>query len=142
MTQIETYMPFINWDNSFRVNIDSIDEQHKKIMEMINDLHDSITEGAARRNLNEALVRLSVYMVKHFVYEENLFKKHNYKYQKEHKKDHDELAESITEFHKWNMNGKCKLVSDQVEFFKNKMHDHILNYDQKYVSHMYSHGVK
>jgi len=135
-------MPFMDWDEIYSVKIGSLDKQHKKIIDMINDLHDRIAEGEDRKKLDEILVHLSVYTVKHFIYEESLFKKHGYKYQQEHKKEHDELAERVTEFHKRHTIQKKGIQKELLEFFKNQLHNHLITYDQKYSNFMSNHGVK
>lgn len=142
MKQIRTFMPFMNWNAALSVNIESIDEQHKKIIDMINELHDTVKQGSKRETMDDALVRLSVYTVKHFIYEESLFKKHGYVFQKEHKKEHDELAERVTEFHKKHTIQKEEIGEDLLEFFKDMMCNHITTFDQQYIDFFSGHGVK
>jgi hemerythrin-like metal-binding protein len=136
------FMPFMNWNETLSVNIESIDEQHKKIIGMINELHDYVKQGSNRECMDGALVRLSVYTVKHFIYEESLFKKHGYTFQNEHKKEHDELAERVTDLHKKHTIQREAIGEDLLKFFKDMMCEHITTYDQQYIDFFCDHGVK
>ncbi len=136
------FIPFMDWNETYSVKIGSLDDQHKKIINMINDLYDLIERGKDRKKLDEILVRLSVYTIKHFIFEESLFKKHGYKYQKEHKKEHDDLAERVTEFHKRHTIQKKEIQKNLLEFFKDQIVNHIMSFDQKYIDFMSNHEVK
>ena len=135
-------MPFIKWGADLSVQVESIDEQHKKILEMIDELQDHVKRGSQRQCLDEALVRLSVYTVKHFIYEEALFKKHGYEHEKEHKKEHDGLADQVTEFHKKHTIQKEAIAADRLDFFREMICDHITTYDRDYINFMSAHEIK
>lgn len=38
-------MPLIEWNDSFSVKIDSIDEQHKKLVDLLNSLNEEMVQG-------------------------------------------------------------------------------------------------
>lgn len=132
----------MNWDESFSVNNETIDFQHKRIIEMINELFKAISYGEDRQKLDEILVRLSVFTVKHFIYEESLFRKYGYENQCEHKKEHDYLSEQVTDFHKKHIAENGKIDKDRLVFFKDLLIEHIKVYDSKYVSFIYERGLK
>ncbi len=135
-------MPFMQWEQEYSVNIQSIDAQHKKMIDMINELYDFVKEGSERERLNETFLRLSVYTVKHFIYEETLFKKYGYADLTEHKRKHDELAERLTEFHKKYSVQKEEISEELLDFFKEAMFEHITKCDRKYIEYMSDHGVQ
>ena len=142
MQQLRNYMTFMSWDKTYSVNIRSIDDQHRKIVHMINELHNSVIKGLPRELLDRILVTLSITIIKHFIYEESLFKKHNYKHLNEHKKEHDDLAERIIEFNKKHTIQNETLDENLLTFFKNMMYEHITITDQQYIDFMSLHGVQ
>ena len=52
-------MALIKWKNEFSVNISAIDTQHKKLIEIINDLHAAMSAGKANDALREIFAKLA-----------------------------------------------------------------------------------
>jgi hemerythrin len=71
-------MAFLNWNESFAVGIKDIDFQHKKLIELINKLHDSLNNGQRRREVEVIINALSSYFDYHFTEEESFLKRINY----------------------------------------------------------------
>ena len=46
-------MAFMDWNSSLDVGVESINDQHKKLVSMINDLHDAIQNGQGGEVLGE-----------------------------------------------------------------------------------------
>ena len=69
-------MPLIAWDQGFSVGVGSIDEQHKKLIGLLNDLHDAMRFGKGRDVLGKVLAELIDYTAYHFRTEEGLFAKY------------------------------------------------------------------
>ena len=87
------------WKKEFELGIKSIDEQHKKLLELgnkINDLliyHDENDDNYDE--IYEVIEALRAYTVYHFRTEEELFLKYNYSEYKEHKKEHDDFIQFL-----------------------------------------------
>ncbi len=64
-------MAFIAWTDELSVDIGEIDEQHKKLINMINDLSYAMSKGKGRDVIEAILVGLRDYTVEHFAHEEN-----------------------------------------------------------------------
>ncbi len=112
------------------------------MIDMINELHQYVQKGSEQESLNETFLRLSVYTVKHFIYEETLFKKHGYQNQQEHKKEHDDLAERLTEFHKKYSVQREDITEELLKFFEVTMFNHIAVYDHQYIEFMTDNGIQ
>ena len=63
-------MEKLKWDDSLSVNVEIIDDQHKRLIGMINDLQNALQEGRATQALNTILDGLADYTVYHFQAEE------------------------------------------------------------------------
>ena len=59
----------IQWSDQFSVNIQEIDEQHKVLVDLLNQLHNAIHEHHGRATSREILNRLAEYTRTHFLLE-------------------------------------------------------------------------
>ena len=109
---------------------------------MINELHDSLMTESSMEELDEILARLTVCTVKHFIFEENIFKEYGYKFGDEHKKEHDTLSQQVVDFQKKHIVEGQKVSVDLLVFFKTLVSDHILSYDKKYTPFMTNLGLR
>ena len=71
-------MSFITWKDSFSVGVHSIDDQHKKLVEMINNLYVEFYKGITNEFLNKLIAELEKYTVYHFSFEEKFMKIYDY----------------------------------------------------------------
>jgi hemerythrin len=85
----------INWSDRYSVGISRIDEQHQRLVELINELHAAILVGDRRSALPKILDGLAGYAVSHFTTEETLMKKFGYPNYEQHKAEHDRLTAQI-----------------------------------------------
>jgi hemerythrin-like metal-binding protein len=82
-------MPIVTWCDKYSVNVEEIDIQHKKILELVNNLHSSVENFLDKQELARLLIELVDFTRMHFRTEEQLMKKYDYpeliKHQTEHK---------------------------------------------------------
>lgn len=134
-------MPLLQWTQDMSVNIVEIDNQHKKLVNLINLLHDSMKEGKGREALKTVLEDLANYTVYHFETEEKLFRTHAYPEYVHHKKEHDDLTKQVLAIKTEYEGGKSNLTIDLMNFLKNWLNHHILNSDKRYSSYLNTKGV-
>ena len=68
----------IEWSDEFSVGIQEIDEQHKVLVGLLNQLHQAIREHHGRATSREILGRLAEYTRTHFLLEESLMRLTHY----------------------------------------------------------------
>lgn len=85
----------IEWDESLRTGIQSIDEQHQELIVM---LHRLGRFRCSRDDFNDAFDELEDYANIHFKIEENYMISLNYPKYKEHKAFHNTLIDTIEKF--------------------------------------------
>jgi len=132
-------MPKIIWDESFSVNHVEVDNQHKKWIEIINELHAALFEGKGLDTIaGKSLKAMVDYGKVHFTYEEGLMQKIHYPGLNEHRHIHSEFLQKLKHY-------QSKQVSDELVFNRgimdelmNWLLDHILKEDQKYISYLSS----
>jgi hemerythrin len=132
----------ISWSNSLSVNIKKFDDQHMKLVNMVNQLHEAMKVGKGREMLGQILQSLADYTNTHFRDEEQLMKLHNYPEYEEHKKEHNVLLNQVRETAELHRQGKNILSQDIMNFLKNWLTGHILDRDKKYGPHLNEKGVK
>lgn len=59
-------MALMSWSDNLSVNIKEIDEQHKKLVGMVNDLHDAMKMGKGNDVTGKILTGLIQYVGTHF----------------------------------------------------------------------------
>ena len=91
-------MSYIPWNNSMLVNIDEIDAQHKKMVDLINRLHEHLIVGEGDASLKPVLSSLIEYIFVHFSAEEKFMRDHGFPNYEEHKHDHDRYVADIKRF--------------------------------------------
>lgn len=134
-------MSLINWDESYSVNIKKIDEQHKELVKLVNELHDAMSQGAANDVLSKVLNSLVDYTIIHFNTEEELFKSYNYPDAQNHKTEHDKLTQQVKDFQGKFRDGKSTITYELMDFLSDWLINHILDSDKKYSSYLKSRGV-
>jgi len=134
-------MPLLNWNQGYSVNISQIDSQHKKLVDIINDLHDSMKAGKSKEILGKILDELINYTANHFKTEEELFDRYGYPDKNTHKRQHSDLVDQVLKFKSNYESGKSVLSIDLMNFLKDWLVQHMTGSDKKYSSYLNGKGV-
>ena len=127
-------MPYVLWDKSFSVNNIEIDNQHKKLFELINKLHSSLQAGQGNTVLKPVLMELVDYVKVHFAQEEKLMKEKNYPDYDKHKQKHEEYIVELKVFLK-KYKGRTPLLAREILLYLGKwVSEHIKGEDFNYSS--------
>lgn len=136
-------MPLIEWTAELSVGIESIDQQHKKLINMINALNDAMLTGGSNELLGKIFIGLAAYTQKHFTYEENMFAEFGYENSQEHKRQHTELIAQVVELkERFVENPQGTISADLMLFLKRWLTNHIMRTDKEYTEFLLSKGVK
>jgi len=134
-------MPLITWSAQLSVGIDSIDEQHKKLINMINALNDAIADGSSKDIMQKVFDGLAVYTEKHFSYEEKLFAQYGYQESEAHKAEHQALMNQVSELKQKMEQGDFMIGIEVMAFLKEWLTNHIMRTDKAYSEFLVSKGV-
>ncbi len=134
-------MSLIKWSDTFSVKIQSIDEQHRKLFNMINDLNNAIKENNEKEKIGIILKDLISYTKSHFVFEENMMIKHDYHGYKWHKTIHDDLIFEVSKIVKRFDEGQDIVAKELLNFLLKWLVEHIGGVDKQY-SPIFSHKEK
>lgn len=122
---------FMKWRPDFNLGIAEIDEQHKKIVELINTLNKAFMNDEARNKLGDILNEMSRYADYHFKAEEELFSQHLFPFSEEHKKLHDSFRAKVLQFREQFEQG-ISITFRLLGFLRKWLTNHILDVDREY----------
>jgi hemerythrin len=135
-------MTLIIWNSKLSVEVNSIDIQHKKLISLINDFYDNITNRSNSENIAKILTGLKNYTIEHFDYEEKLMKQFQYPLYNSHKKEHEFFINKVKEIEKKLNEGKLVLSLDVTSFLFDWLKNHIQVSDKKYSDLFIKNNVK
>lgn len=124
------------WDNSLSVQVQEIDEDHQKLVQLFNILNHSVEEGDASDYIEAVLEELICLTAWHFRHEERLMLKYGYEKIEEHKTEHQELIESARALQQKFLQESMSVSSDDIEFLENWLTGHILGADMELGSYL------
>jgi len=113
-------------DHMLTIGIDEIDDDHGKLVNLLNILNHSVIEGASKDYVEAVLEELINCTVWHFSHEERLMLKYGYDAFEEHRAEHQDLIDSAKELQqKFIQTGKLDEKED-LEYLERWLTEHIL----------------
>ena len=133
---------YVEWKDEYSVGIDSIDRQHKKLLNLINQLQTAVDYSTGEEFERDALDELVNYTKTHFSYEEGLLEKNNYPGFEPHKEQHNQMIKHVEEVLAEYEKDHDTAMSNAVDYLKDWLINHINGTDKKYSSFLIDKGVK
>ena len=130
----------ITWNTKYSVGIKIFDEQHKKLIDLLNCLFDSMLQGKSNNVLDKLFSELLAYTEYHFETEEKYFKKFNYDSIK-HVAEHNELRKKVVELNTQSKEKELFISKKLLTFLNDWVVNHILVSDKKYTEFLNSNGL-
>jgi methyl-accepting chemotaxis protein/hemerythrin len=123
---------FVTWTPTLSVGVANIDEQHKHLVRMINQLYAAVRGGSADAVINELFEGLKKYVQLHFTTEERLLKGIGYDELDAHVAQHRRLAEEAKALEaRWRSGGRG-VGMEVLAFLKDWLVNHIQKVDKRY----------
>lgn len=135
-------MPLISWNESLSVGVAEIDQQHQKLIAIINDLNDAMRQGKSKDVMSKIISGLISYTQTHFGTEENYFAKFQYPDTAAHKAEHAKFVAKAVDFRSGFDSGKIGLSVEVLNFLSDWLTNHIKGTDKKYGPFLNQHGLK
>ena len=134
-------MAFFDWDEKYRVGISTIDQQHRKLFELISHFYEHIRQKETQRAMTEALDGLMAYAASHFATEERYMQKYEYPLYARHIAQHSQFVEKVTDLRKRFQAGELVIPIEVANFAKDWLSNHILGEDQKFAPFFKAKGL-
>ena len=135
-------MALIRWNDSYSVGVEEFDSQHKKLVDLINELHDAMKKGKSKDVLLHILGELANYTKVHFTLEEKYMKKYNYPDLTSHHGIHVQFVEKVLDFKDSYSSGSRILSMEIMHFLKDWLLNHIKGTDKEYTKFFNEKGLK
>ena len=135
-------MPLLSWNEKLSVGVASLDEDHKKLVALLNQLFDAIYSGHGKESLGKTLDDMIAYAKTHFNHEEMFFAQTAYPDSAAHHAEHEKFTcRVLEEREKYKKGATGTLSLEVINFLKNWLLDHIQGTDKKYGPHLNSKGI-
>ena len=133
---------YLAWDDKLSGGIESIDEDHKKLIGLINTLQTAVMYPSGETYERQALKEVVDYTIYHFKREEELMLEFNYPDYEPHKKTHAVMIGKVGEFMEAYEQNSEGAICDLTKYLKTWLIKHIAGTDQQYTSYLHEKGVK
>ena len=134
-------MAFVDWTEEFSVGIKDIDDQHKILVGMLNQLNQGVIERKGAECMKKIILEMIAYAGTHFATEEKLMVKFGYPDYPNHKKEHDRFAKKAQDLKTRVEAAGFMMGLEVLTFLKDWLKNHILHTDKKYSGHFHLHGL-
>ncbi len=129
------------WKQEYSVGYAQIDEQHKRLFELADELHDAMIAGKGKQILGKTLAGLIAYTKAHFATEERLMRASQYPEFANHKAAHDALTAHVVKFEKEFQGAGLATTLTLLPFLRDWLTHHIGETDRKIASYLISKNV-
>jgi len=133
-------MTLFEWTSDYELDIPQIDDQHKELVKMINDLYASIKSRHSGDVVNATLNNLLQYVDIHFETEETSMQSRNYPGLDDHIQLHNELRTKVLELKKEQLQGENIASFELMNFLVDWLKNHISNIDRTYGEYLHKLG--
>jgi hemerythrin-like metal-binding protein len=133
---------YIKWNNKYCVGISIIDEEHKKLIGIINKAIHAKEHSDNKEELMEVLYSIVRYATIHFTTEENYMVEFDYPEYQYHQTEHHYFSKTAILYCKRVANGDSQITNEVLEYLKQWLTNHIQGTDRKYIDCFKKNGLK
>lgn len=135
-------MAVLAWDETCSVHVRQLDDQHKKLFEIISSLDEAMRAGKSEDVIREAIHSLAVYTRTHFLQEEVLMKRTSYPGLAAHQAQHAHFMAEVERSKNDMDQGRQPDTVAMLAFLQKWLTEHVRVSDQAYSNHLNAHGVQ
>lgn len=134
-------MAKMNWSEDLSVGIEEIDDQHKQLVALVNELDEAIRKRKPKDAVRDIIDALVDYTLVHFKLEEDYFDKFGYEGAEAHKAEHAKLVEKMVDFRQGYIDDRPGLARKLMPFLSNWLVVHIMGSDKRFATCFKEHGL-
>ena len=88
-------MALIEWKDEYSVGVPEVDYEHRKLIDLINELHENLIRKDSHETVTDFLGEIYAKISAHFALEEKFMRDIRYDQYDDHKADHERLLDEI-----------------------------------------------
>lgn len=115
----------IEWSDSYTLDNGILDDEHKRVINILNDLLDDADADNSSEIINETLYKLLEHIETHFKHEEEIMSQCNYPRLEQQKKSHQKFHKEVVMFCKSVMTDEKKVVKSLIMLLMKWVTHHI-----------------
>ncbi len=132
----------IEWKDSYSVNFDGIDDQHKKLISIMSEVEAAIsTKDNHFSIVIDVVNKMEDYIKEHLAYEEELMAKYAYPYEESHLQQHNELRYKVLSINYDYIQKTEDFYNSTYEYLVNWLINHIMRVDKLLGEFLLTKGV-
>ena len=132
----------IKWEDKYSVGLSMIDEEHKKLIGILNKVVFTKGHNDDPEELMDVLREMTKYTLTHFKTEETYMKEFNYPEYQDHKEEHRHFSTETITYHDKVIKGDSQIANEIIEYLKWWLVNHIQVTDKKYIDCFNKNGLK
>ncbi len=125
-------MAYFDWNDNLSVGVDLFDSHHKKLIDLINELHEAMASGKGMDKVKSTVTELARYTKYHFAEEERQMKAANYSGLSAQIKEHAAFVAQVEDFMAKLDAGSVTISMGVMSFLRNWLTSHIQKTDKQY----------
>jgi hemerythrin len=125
-------MALLDWSSSLSVDVSGMDQEHRKLIALVNDLNEAMKQGRSKDEMDRVFSELARYTQSHFASEERYMEKIGYPGLTRHMKEHAELMTQVAAFKADYDAGKAMISVKLMGFLRDWVRNHIQKSDKQY----------
>jgi hemerythrin-like metal-binding protein len=120
-------MEKINWSPKYNVGVETIDEQHKRLVFMLNRLIEAKEATTDSELVSDVITQMTKYAEDHFKFEEDLLAKFGFPLLDQHRQSHDNYRKKVVDL--------CTAVLLNVPIVPQVMLNYLVQWWEKHILH-------
>jgi hemerythrin len=125
-------MPLLEWSEELSCNVKEIDDQHRRLVGMINELHQAMLQGQTQAVLAGTISKLEDYAIYHFATEERYMALYHYPGAQAHIAEHGVFMLKVADFQKKYEATEFGLSIQIFKYLSAWLRDHIMVSDKAF----------
>jgi len=135
-------LALLEWTPALDVGVSDFNQQHQKLVALINNLHQAMAQGKGSQVIGGVLKEMGQYTVYHFQAEERLMTAKNYPGLAAHRAEHEAFVAKVGDLTSRYEQGTLAISVETLNFLKDWLVHHIQGTDKQYGEFFAQAGVR
>ncbi len=121
----------MEWESKLNIGVPLIDAEHRYLVALVNNLHDSLSGDDGSADLSRLFAHLIRYVGRHFRNEEALMQAVAYPGIAEHRKQHEQLEDKTSDLSELFLSEGNQVAAQTMELLRDWLFVHVMSEDQE-----------